>query len=291
MRRGARTGRTSLAFVVLAALGVTLAVVPPALRPSAYADTAWADDGGERVPEDVWQARTDDYLAWATSQGLSPGSIPSVLAHAERHDRDPSFVWDSNAPDPSDYEARFQQLREFRDTGDFAINDYLFTLLGHRDQLRPDLAAAFEERILNFKYWWTEPTPHGIIDSQYYWTENHLIIYLANEFIAGQTYPDDRVRQQRHDRPTAHGPRAAADPALDVVACPLRLQRVALERVLDGGPEGPAAPRRLVRRSGDHPLGVGPARRDVRRAGLASPERLVRRHPRTVVPQGQDDRA
>lgn len=191
MRRGGRRGRASFALVVLAALGVTLAVVPAAVRPSADTDTAWADDGGERVPEDVWQARTNDYLAWATSRGLAPGSIPSVLAHAERHDRDPSFVWDSNAPDPSDYEARFQQLREFRDTGDFAINDYLFTLLGHRDQLRPDLVAAFEDRILNFKYWWTEPTPDGIIDSQYYWTENHLIIYLANEFVAGQTYPDD----------------------------------------------------------------------------------------------------
>jgi hypothetical protein len=119
------------------AFGVGLAIVPGAVRPSAQADTAWADDGGERVPEDVWQARTNDYLEWATAQGLAPGSIPSVLAHAERHDRDPSFAWDANAPDPSDYEARFQQLREFRDTGDFAINDYLFTLLGHRDQLDP----------------------------------------------------------------------------------------------------------------------------------------------------------
>ena len=128
---GEETTRTVLALALVAALALTLAIVPGAVRPSADGDTAWADDGGARVPEDVWRARTDDYLAWVTGQGLSSGSIPSVLAHAERHDRDPSFVWDSNAPDPSDYEARFQQLREYSDTGDFAINDYLFALLGH----------------------------------------------------------------------------------------------------------------------------------------------------------------
>jgi hypothetical protein len=151
--------------------------------------SAQVDDG--RIPEAVWRAQTDRYLQFVTDRGLAPGSIMSVLAHAERHERDASFVWDSDAPDPSDYEARFQQLREFRDTGDFAINDYLFTLLRHGDQLRPDLVAAFEERVLSFKYWWTEPTPPGIIDSQYYWTENHLVIYLANEYIAGQTFPDE----------------------------------------------------------------------------------------------------
>jgi hypothetical protein len=189
MMSGSRC-RAVVAVAVTLVLGLGLAVVPGAIGPLAGGPAASAAEGGERVPEDVWQTRTGDYLAWVTSQGLSPGSIMSVLGHAERHDRDPSFVWDSNAPDPSDYEARFQQLREFRDTGDFAINDYLVTLLRHGDQLRPDLVTAFEERILEFKYWWTEPTPDGIVDSQYYWTENHYIIYLANEFIAGQTYPD-----------------------------------------------------------------------------------------------------
>jgi hypothetical protein len=185
-----RRVRALLALVVVMAFGATLAIVPGALRPTASGDTAAAADADDRIPEDVWQARTDDYLDWATAQGLNEGSVASILAHAERHDRDPSYVWDSSAPDPGDFEARFQQLREYRDTGDFAINDYLFALLRHGDQLTPDLRAAFEERIQAFKYWWTEPTPDGIIDSQYYWTENHLIIYLANEYIAGQTYPD-----------------------------------------------------------------------------------------------------
>src|SRR5689334_3767099 len=87
--------------------------------------------GGDRIPDDIWRARTDDYLAFATGQGLNAGSIPSVLAHAERADRDPSFTWDATSVDPSDFEARFEQLRQYKDTGDFAINDYLFTILRH----------------------------------------------------------------------------------------------------------------------------------------------------------------
>jgi len=188
---GGRFARSLVALSLAVVLGTTVAVVPITVPPGGGEALAGAAEGGDRVPEDVWRARTDDYLAWATSLGLSQGSIPSILAHAERHDRDPSFAWDANAPDPSDFEGRFQQLREFRDTGDFAINDYLFTLLRHGDQLRPDLKAAFEERILQFKYWWDEPTPDGITDSQYYWTENHLVIFLANEYIAGQTFPDE----------------------------------------------------------------------------------------------------
>lgn len=180
-------GWTSLALAITMALAVSLCIVWG--TPRADAGQMGAGGIGARVPEDVWRERTDDYLTFVTDRGLNESSVMSILAHAERHERD-GFVWDSNAPDPSDFEARFQQLREFRDTGDFAINDYLFMLLRHGDQLRPDLVTAFEERIHSFKYWWTEPTPDGVTDSQYYWTENHLIIFLANEFIAGQTYPD-----------------------------------------------------------------------------------------------------
>lgn len=178
-----------LVIPILTVATISVGLAPLSLGPDGD-PAAEAGTSSDPVPEPIWNARTDDYLAWATTQGLSPGSVMSVVAHAERHRRDPSYVWDSTAPDPSDYEARFEQLRQFKDTGDFSINDYLFALLGYRDQLRPELAAAFEERVLAFKYWWTEPTPPGIVDSQYYWTENHLIIFLANELIAGQTYPD-----------------------------------------------------------------------------------------------------
>jgi hypothetical protein len=171
---------------VLAVLlvAVALATAAPGAPPAQAASAA-----PDRYDPALWRARQDDYLTWATSGSLSPGSVDSILAHAERAHRDPSFTWDANAPDPSDFSAQFAKLAAYKDTGDFDINNYLFLLQGYRADLRPDLVAALEQRVQSFKYWWTEPTPPGIIDSQYYWTENHEIIFLANEFIAGQSYP------------------------------------------------------------------------------------------------------
>jgi hypothetical protein len=142
------------------------------------------------VPSAEWHARQTDYLDWATTKDYSPGSLGSIIAHGERAARDTSYTWDAKAPKPADFEKLFAKLNAFEDTGDFDINSMLFVYTRYREQLDPQLVAAFEKQLLSFKYWWTEPTPPGIVDSQYYWTENHQIIFLANELIAGQTFPD-----------------------------------------------------------------------------------------------------
>lgn len=142
------------------------------------------------IPEAQWKARQDDYLAFATKDGLSPGSLNSILVNGERARRDPSFTWDAKKPQPSDFTEMFAKLKRMDDTSDFDLNDMLFVWYQDRTELDPALVSAFEERILAFKYWWTEPTPPGVTDSQYYWTENHQIIFLANEYLAGQAFPD-----------------------------------------------------------------------------------------------------
>ena len=43
-----------------------------------------------------------------------------------------------------------------------------------------------------FKYWYTEPTPPGLIDNKYYWSENHRIIFHTLEYLAGQAFPKAR---------------------------------------------------------------------------------------------------
>lgn len=142
------------------------------------------------IPEKEWTAQQDDYLAFATSEPMDPGSSQSLLAFAtaaERAGDEP----DISSATPEDFADVFEKLEAFEDTGDFDINNMLFLWQHHSDELSPELAAAIKERILAFKYWWTEPTPEGIVDSQYYWTENHQVIFLANEYIAGQTFPDE----------------------------------------------------------------------------------------------------
>jgi hypothetical protein len=142
------------------------------------------------IPEAEWRARQDDYLRFVVDKGLAPGDIHSIMAFAEWARRTPGFSWDPAAATPEAQQRTFDKLKAFKDTGDFDINRFLFLLARYRDDITPELRAALEERVLAFKYWWTEPTPDGVIDSQYYWTENHTIIFLANEYIAGQLYPD-----------------------------------------------------------------------------------------------------
>lgn len=61
---------------------------------------------------------------------------------------------------------------------------YQFPDSGLVDQGLLDQAA---KTVLNFKYWPDEPG----IDSMCYWTENHQIMFLANEYLAGQMFPGD----------------------------------------------------------------------------------------------------
>jgi len=142
------------------------------------------------VPAKAWKARQDDYLAFATGDDLDPTSPLSLIAQGEA-DRRAGRTPDLSAATPADFEPIFAKLRSFADTGDFDVNRLITLYRRDHDVLDPKLAAAIKTRILAFKYWWTEPTPKGKVDSQYYWTENHQIIYLANEYVAGQTFPDE----------------------------------------------------------------------------------------------------
>jgi hypothetical protein len=141
------------------------------------------------IPQQLWTKRQDEFLAWAAKGPLDGGRPLSVIAKAEDARRAGKKA-DLSAATVAEWQPLIDKLKAYTDTGDFDINEMLTLWLRDRDQLRPDLAKAIEQRLLAFKYWWTEPTPKGIVDSQYYWTENHQIIYLANEYVAGQTFPD-----------------------------------------------------------------------------------------------------
>ncbi len=48
------------------------------------------------------------------------------------------------------------------------------------------LVTRAERTLLSFKYWPDEPG----IDSMCTWTENHQIMFAANEYLAGQLFPE-----------------------------------------------------------------------------------------------------
>lgn len=181
---------TPLAFAVAMLLVATTGAMQIDTKPAAAAPPVEPLEFAERIPEPDWQADSGDYLQWVADQPLSPGNAMSIMGHAENARRT-GGTWDSTAPSVEAFESTFTALEEFQDTNDFKINSLLQLYVNYGDELDQELQDAIVERILAFKYWYTEPTPEGIVDDQYYWTENHLLVFLADEMIAGEQFPDE----------------------------------------------------------------------------------------------------
>lgn len=150
------------------------------------------------IPKHDMRARQDDFLAFATAAPLQPGSFLGLLNHLERAKRDPGHVVPDGAVPADAWDPVFEKLFRLRDTSDFDLL-YLINLLyahgGH-----PVAPAALweeaEQAVLDFKYWYTDPTPPRtfdgapVIDEMWYWSENHILIFRVNEYLAGQRFPD-----------------------------------------------------------------------------------------------------
>ena len=59
-------------------------------------------------------------------------------------------------------------------------------------KLNPELISAIKQRMLGNRYRYNDPNPEGRIDNQWFWSENHTIIGLVNEYLIGQTFPTEK---------------------------------------------------------------------------------------------------
>ncbi|MEO8602992.1 MAG: hypothetical protein ABI629_10475 [bacterium] len=143
------------------------------------------------VPQALFRVRQLDYLRFATTR-LEPGSINNAIAHMQRARIDPEFQTTPGAVPADAWDAIFTKLATLQDTRDFDALELVNLLYGYRDDplLAPGLADKAEAALRAFKLWYTEPTPDGLIDESYYWTENHQVIYHAIEYLVGQRFPD-----------------------------------------------------------------------------------------------------
>ncbi|MEL7210839.1 MAG: hypothetical protein AAGK32_21825, partial [Actinomycetota bacterium] len=153
-------------------------------------ETGESADPAGFVDPGVATERVDAYLDAVTDDPLDPSSPLGAIAHLERAARDDDFEVDAEAVTPDAYAERFAKIDGFEDTSDFDLLYMINLWYGYRDQLPADTMEAFEERFLAYKYWYTEPTPDGVVDNKYYWSENHRIIFHTLEFLAGQAFPD-----------------------------------------------------------------------------------------------------
>ncbi len=175
---------------------VAAGTVPDDVSPPAGADAALAAPGSPGlIDEAVWQTRVDDYLAFATTaeHSSNPAGINAYLGRARR---DPDFTWPIENVTVESLQAVFDQIDAWEDTRDFRFMDLHWMLaLGQGDtpmtQLSPEVIAAIDERMLANRYRYDDPLPDDRIDNLWFWSENHRIINLAIEYLAGQRYPDE----------------------------------------------------------------------------------------------------
>ena len=167
----------------------------PTVPLSAAAAALAAPGSAGLIEEAVYQQRVDDYLAFATTaeHSSNPAGINAYLGRARR---DPDFTWPIENVTVESLAAVFAQIDAWEDTRDFRFMDLHWMLaLGQGDtpstQLSPEVIAAIDERMLANRYAWDDPLPDGRLDNLWFWSENHIIITRAIEYLAGQRYPDE----------------------------------------------------------------------------------------------------
>lgn len=172
-----------------ALLGATFVAAPALVGLSCQPPLTGPVVGPGLVDEAAFQARVDQYLQLTTPSPNTSDPI-RVITQLERNLRNPAYVppvLPSNA-----FAGAFAQMATLEDTSDFRALYLVNLLLGYRDHpgLGAEQVSQIENALFSYKYWWDEPTPAGIIDDNYYWSENHQLIFHAIEYLMGQEYPD-----------------------------------------------------------------------------------------------------
>ena len=140
-----------------------------------------------------WRARQDAYLLAAT-ETFVPWSPLNVLDHLARAERDPAHAVAWDRVDDAALARWTHRIDHWLDCADFDVLRLLTLLVGHRRQVPDRVARVLEDRILTFRYWYTDPVelPAGTTDERWYWSENHRLIFHACELLAGEAFPGER---------------------------------------------------------------------------------------------------
>ena len=212
-------------------LVVTMAAWAPPARTSGGGPLG---QGNGYVNQRWWQHRQDGYLDYAT-QLLDRTSPTNVLAFAARAARDRSFHFDLRSIRPSDFQGSFDKIDGFQDTSDFDLLHLVALWEGYQRKMAPDLRAAIKQRMLGFRYWYTDPLPAGVIDNKWFWTENHRIIMHMLEYLSGRALAHERFTITGLSGRVRRTAGSRANRAMARREGPLRFLRMALRRLLPGG--------------------------------------------------------
>lgn len=182
-----RRGRAASRQVALAYLSLVwwtlaaCAVAPPA-----------EPEDEHTVAGPTWDARRLGYLERVTREP-DPTRILTTVAVAARARLDPGYEAPAGIVGAHAWDAKLDKIAALRDTADFDVADLLWAWYGARSSpvAVPDLWPRVRESLLGFKYWYSDPTPPGREDGMWYWSENHQALFHADEYLAGQAFPDE----------------------------------------------------------------------------------------------------
>ena len=168
---------------------------PDGAGPASPDDTLAAPGSPGFVDEAAWQARVDRYLVAATTE-LDPAGVTSINAHLIASHRDPDFTWDPSQVTVEELGDIWEKFEAWEDTRDFQLMYFLWTLAladgsTQMTTLDPAVLDAMSERLVGNRYRYDDPYPADIVDNQWYWSENHLLIGLVDEYLAGQRFPEE----------------------------------------------------------------------------------------------------
>ena len=141
------------------------------------------------------------------------------------------------APDESKIQFDLDRLVMREDTSDFKLPVLLWMLYEYSDSelLSAEILDNAEETILAHKFWpderLNEPDPEKT-DSMVYVTENHFILYATSGYLAGQLYPDEVFAASGETGAEKMETFSAPYHAVAGASLRIRLQRVAVERLL-----------------------------------------------------------
>jgi hypothetical protein len=170
--------------------------VPAGGPPTDVASALAAPGSPGLIDEATFQRRVTEYLRFATEK-LDVQSPTGVVAQLVRARREPDYTWDTSAATVASLQEVWTRFDDWMDTRDFRVL-YLHWMLAMADgtkpstTLSPELLATAKRYMVNNRYRYDDPLPDGVVDNQWYWSENHVIIGLVNEYLAGKRFPTDR---------------------------------------------------------------------------------------------------
>lgn len=181
------------ALQIFPALALCLACAPQDPAPT----TPEPEPTGELAE---WQVQRQlEYLRFACEQPLDASSLSQSFIHLTCAARLEGFTLGEGAIGDDAWDANFDKMWRLRDTSDFNALRLVSLIYAHDGHAAVSAGAwkKAKDALLSFKYWSSDPTPERVVDgaqvvdSMWYWTENHSLIFRTTEYLAGQRWPDE----------------------------------------------------------------------------------------------------